>query len=130
MTVTTGGLAAGMRARATSLLSAMDGEQRGRAAFAFGDEAARRWLEYRPEPRPGACLTGLGPVARKAACRLLASALSQPAFAQAMTITALEEVLDEPERRTLVLAVRGASPVGHHDDCRRCRVARAGLPRG
>jgi hypothetical protein len=101
MTVTTGGLAAGMRARATSLLSAMDGEQRGRAAFAFGDEAARRWLEYRPEPRPGACLTGLGPVARKAACRLLASALSQPAFAQAMTITALEEVLDESERGAL-----------------------------
>ncbi len=90
-------LAARMRTRAAGLVATLDDEQRGAALFLFGDEAARRWLEYRPEPRPGACIAQLSPAARKAAHRLLATSLSQHAFAQAMVIAGLEEVLDESE---------------------------------
>ena len=87
-----------MRGRALQLLAALDERGRQQAALSFADEAARRWLEYRPEPRPGACLAELSPAARKAAHRLLATALSEHAFAQALAIVALEEVLDERER--------------------------------
>ena len=98
--------AASMRATAAELLAALDDEQRELAALPFGDEALRRWLEYRPEPRPGACLALATPAARKAAHRLLATGLSEHAFAQAMVITALEEVLDLRER----------GRVGRHSD--------------
>jgi Protein of unknown function (DUF3500) len=87
-----------MRSAAMTLLRAMDDEQRAQAALPFGDEPARRWLEYRPHPRPGACLALLDPAARKAAHRLLATGLSDRAYAQAMAIIALEEVLDRRER--------------------------------
>jgi len=98
--------AASMRATAAELLAALDDEQRELAALPFGDEALRRWLEYRPEPRPGACLALATPAARKAAHRLLATGLSEHAFAQAMVIAALEEVLDLRER----------GRVGRHSD--------------
>jgi hypothetical protein len=96
-----GSLAAQMRAAAVAVLSALTGDQRAQAALPFADDAARRWLEYRPEPRPGACLAGLSIPARKAAHRLLATGLSDHAFAQALTITALEEVLDWREQGQL-----------------------------
>lgn len=83
-----------MREAAAALLAAPPGE---RAALAFADDAARRWIEYRPQPRPGLSLTDLGVAARKAAHRLLATALSPPAYAQAMAVLALEEVLDRRE---------------------------------
>ena len=86
-----------MRSAATLLLTALTSQQRELAARPFADDAARRWLEYRPLPRPGACIAQLGPAARKAAHRLLATALSDHAYAQAMTIIALEEVLDRRE---------------------------------
>jgi hypothetical protein len=91
-------IAASMRAAAAELLAALDEGQRELAALPFGDEALRRWLEYRPVPRPGASLALATPAARKAAHRLLATGLSEHAFAQAMVITALEEVLDLQER--------------------------------
>ncbi len=94
-------IAAAMRAAAADLLAALDDAQRDLAALPFGDAALRRWLEYRPEPRPGACLALATPVARKAAHRLLATALSDHAFAQAMVIVAMEEVLDRRERGRL-----------------------------
>lgn len=86
-----------MRSAAAALLAALDGPQRELAALPFADDAARRWLEYRPEPRPGACIAGLTVPARKAAHRLLATGLSEHAYAQAMSIIALEEVLDRKE---------------------------------
>jgi len=91
-------LAGQMRTAAVSLLGRMDEEQRALAARPFADEAARRWLEYRPRHRPGACLAELAPAAGKAAHRLLATGLSEHAYAQAMGIVALEEVLDARER--------------------------------
>jgi hypothetical protein len=86
-----------MRSAAATLLQALDGEQRALAAQPFTDDAARRWLEYRPRPRPGACIAQLDGTARKAAHRLLATGLSEHAYAQAMAIVALEEVLDRQE---------------------------------
>lgn len=90
-------LAARMEAAALELLGTLDGAQRELAARPFGDAGARRWLEYRPRARPGACLGDLSGAGRKAAHRLLATGLSEPAYAQAMGITALEETLDRAE---------------------------------
>ena len=87
-----------MRSAATRLLTAAGDEQRRFAARPFADHAARRWLEYRPRRRPGACLGELSGAARKAAHRLLATGLSEHAYAQAMGIVALEEVLDRKEQ--------------------------------
>src|SRR5260221_257929 len=86
-----------MRSAATVLLKALTGRQRELAARPFADDAARRWLEYRPRPRPGACIADMSTDARKAAHRLLATGLSEHAYAQAMVIIALEDVLDRRE---------------------------------
>jgi Protein of unknown function (DUF3500) len=91
-------LAGQMRTAAVSLLGRLDLGQRALAARPFADDAARRWLEYRPRQRPGACLAELTPAAQKAAHRLLATGLSEHAYAQAMGIVALEEVLDRQEQ--------------------------------
>jgi hypothetical protein len=85
-----------MEREAAAFLAALDDDQRATAARSFND-GQRRWLEYRPEPRPGLILADLGLTARKAAHRLLATALSPPAYAQAMAVIALEEVLDRRE---------------------------------
>jgi Protein of unknown function (DUF3500) len=87
-----------MRAAALKLLAALDDQQRVLAAQPFTDERARRWLEYRPRRRPGASLAQMSVTARKASHRLLATGLSEHAYAQAMGIVALEEVLDRRER--------------------------------
>jgi hypothetical protein len=95
--MTDGGTAALMRRSAVALLGLLDDQQRELAALAFSDQAARRWLEYRPNRRPGACLALMSQAARKAAHRLLATALSDRGYAQAMVVIALEEVLDRRE---------------------------------
>ena len=87
-----------MRSAALTLLAALDDQQRVLAAQPFADDAARRWLEYRPRRRPGASIGQMGGRARKAAHRLLATGLSEHAYAQAMGIIALEEVLDRREQ--------------------------------
>jgi hypothetical protein len=89
-----------MRQEAGALLAELDGEQREFVALEFGDDTARRWIEYRPEPRPGGCLALMSVAGRKAAHRLLATGLSEHSFAQAMAVVALEEVLDLQEQRT------------------------------
>jgi hypothetical protein len=86
-----------MRAEAGAFLAALHDTQRSVAHRGFADDAARRWIEYRPRPRPGICLADLDRDARKAAHRLLATGLSPHAYAQAMAIIALEEVLDRRE---------------------------------
>jgi hypothetical protein len=87
-----------MRSAALALLAALDDQQRAFAAQPFEDDAARRWLEYRPRRRPGACIAHMGETPRKAAHRLLSTGLSEHAYAQAMSIIALEEVLDRREQ--------------------------------
>jgi hypothetical protein len=92
------GLSGPMRSAALALLAALDDEQRALAAQPFEDESARRWLEYRPRHRPGASIAHMREAPRKAAHRLLATGLSEHAYAQAMSIIALEEVLDRQEQ--------------------------------
>jgi hypothetical protein len=82
---------------ARALLGGLDEAQRADAVRSFDDERDRRWIEYRPHPRAGLSLADMGPDTRKAAHRLLATALSPPAYAQAMAVVALEEVLDRQE---------------------------------
>lgn len=86
-----------MRERAAIFLAALDPDAERLARHGFGDHEERRWLEYRPRPRPGVCLADLTQEGRKAAHRLLASALPPEPYAQAMTVMALEEVLDRRE---------------------------------
>ncbi|HLL69622.1 MAG TPA: DUF3500 domain-containing protein [Micromonosporaceae bacterium] len=82
---------------ADAFLATLPGAQRDLATAAFDDTATRQWIEYRPRPRPGLSLDQLDRAGRKAAHRLLATALSRHAYAQAATILALEEVLDREE---------------------------------
>jgi hypothetical protein len=86
-----------MRSAAGGLLRALQARQLELAAQPFADDAARRWIEYRPQTRPGACIADMDRDARKAAHRLLSTGLSEHAYAQAMVIIALEEVLDRRE---------------------------------
>ncbi|MEV6851566.1 DUF3500 domain-containing protein [Actinoplanes sp. NPDC051411] len=80
-----------------ALLAALDDRQRADGTRPFDADDDRRWIEYRPEKRPGLLLAGLGTAARKAVFRLLATGLSPAAFAQTMAIIGLEEVLDRRE---------------------------------
>jgi hypothetical protein len=89
--------AAAMRDAAQRLLAALDDAQTASARRPFPDDDARRRIEYRPRPRPGVPLADLDAAARKAAHRLLATGLSPHAYAQAMAVIALEEVLDRRE---------------------------------
>jgi hypothetical protein len=86
-----------MRSCAAVFVTHLDERQRSQACHAFSDDGMRRWIEYRPRPRPGISLADLSGPGRKAAHRLLATALSPHAYAQAMMIVALEEVLDRAE---------------------------------
>jgi hypothetical protein len=85
-----------MESEAAAFVATLDDRRRATALRPF-DDGRRRWLEYRPRPRPGLLLADMGQDTRKAAHRLLATALSPPAYAQAMAVIALEEVLDRRE---------------------------------
>jgi hypothetical protein len=85
-----------MRTAASALLSALPADVRSKVQLPFED-SQRRWIQYTPMSRPGAELCDLGTVGRKWAHRLLASALSPAAYAQANAVMALEEVLDRVE---------------------------------
>ncbi|TML29914.1 MAG: hypothetical protein E6G35_07180, partial [Actinobacteria bacterium] len=50
---------AAMRAAASHLLYHLDDAQRARGQLPFTEDGARRWIEYRPRPRPGVCLADL-----------------------------------------------------------------------
>ncbi|GII22415.1 DUF3500 domain-containing protein [Planosporangium mesophilum] len=89
--------AAAMRTAAAALVDRLDEAHRAQGCHPFSDDGMRRWIEYRPQPRPGISLADLAGPARKATHRLLATGLSPHAYAQAMTIVALEEVLDRSE---------------------------------
>jgi hypothetical protein len=86
-----------MTAAAGSLLSSLTGDERKDASFPFPSPLRRQW-SYFPGDRYGIALSELSISGRKAAHKLLATALSRPAFTQAVTIMALEEVLDLDER--------------------------------
>jgi hypothetical protein len=91
-----------------AFLTTLTTEARRLACFGFTDARRDQW-SYLPGARPGVPLSDLGTQARKAAHQLLAAALSRAAFAQAVTIMALEEVLDIDEQGR-----RGRHSDGYH----------------
>ncbi len=97
-----------MTMAAAGLLSALPPGGRRHACYPFAGAARTQW-SYFPGSRPGIELSELGAAGRKAAHRLLATALSRAAFAQAVTIMALEEVLDLDEE-----GQRGRHSDGYH----------------
>jgi Protein of unknown function (DUF3500) len=88
---------AAMRTAAAALLAGVADDRRTLAQLPFAADAVRRWIDYTPCQRPGISLGQLDPPSRKAAHRLLATGLSPHAYAQAMTVIALEEILDRAE---------------------------------
>jgi len=86
-----------MRAAALALVAGLDEQQRAVVCLPFADTTTRHRFTYLPRPRPGVCLADLDRAGRKAAHRLLATALSPSAYAQAVTVMALEEILDRRE---------------------------------
>jgi Protein of unknown function (DUF3500) len=102
------GIERAMTTAAEGLLSALPpgGEQH--ACHPFTGPARTQW-SYLPGPRRGIALSELGTAGRKAAYRLLATALSRATFAQAVTIMAFEEVLDLDEH-----GQRGRHSSGYH----------------
>jgi hypothetical protein len=82
------------------LLAALSPDDMADACLPFGGPARADW-SYLPGSRRGIELARLSPAGRKAAYRLLGTALSRPAFAQAVTIMAFEELLDIEEQEEL-----------------------------
>ena len=97
-----------MTMAAERLLSALPPGGRRHACYPFTGPARTQW-SYLPGSRGGIALSELGTAGRKAAHRLLATALSRAAFAQAVTIMAFEEVLDLDEHEQ-----RGRHSSGYH----------------
>ena len=78
------------------LLGHLTDTQRHTVMHSFDGPERTQWT-YLPRPRPGVPLHELTRPARKIVHQMLAAVLSRPAFAQAVTIMAWEEVLDADE---------------------------------
>lgn len=87
-----------LAAESISFLDGLSAEQGNMARLPF-DETERHTWAYWPTGRRGVPLNRLDRSQEKAAYRLLSEMLAPPAFARAMAITALEEVLDRVEGR-------------------------------
>lgn len=85
--------------RVVDFMDGLDDRRRQQALLPFDDHdgGARRSWAYWPAERAGVPLWALGRSEAKAAHRLLATLLPPAAFARAVTIMGLDEVLDERE---------------------------------
>lgn len=83
-------------AATTGFLETLDDGQRRHAALPF-DEVERTTWAYTPGPRRGVPMWALDRRQTKTAFQLLAALLAAPAFARAVAVMGLEEVLDEVE---------------------------------
>jgi Protein of unknown function (DUF3500) len=81
---------------ATTFLDLLDASHREEASLPFDGSERTTWA-YWPAARRGVPLWALSRPQAKAAFRLLATLLAPSAFARAMTVIALEEVLDDVE---------------------------------
>ncbi len=90
-----------MTEAASALLAALDAPQRAKASFAFENEDERRSWAYFPRDFHGLPLREMDGAQRKLTHALVASGLSIHAYAQATTIIALDDVLNEIEGRRL-----------------------------
>jgi hypothetical protein len=93
--------AARMTEAASALVAALDTTQRSKATFALDDDAERRSWAYFPKDFHGLPLREMNGAQRKLTHLLVASGLSVHAYAQATTIIALDDVLNEVEGRRL-----------------------------
>ncbi|CAN5784042.1 DUF3500 domain-containing protein [soil metagenome] len=82
---------------ASDFVRSLNGHQRATAVFDFGDVVARRDWHYVPRDHPGLTMVRMDADQRKTVHQLLAATLSPAAYAQAVMILALEDVLDERE---------------------------------
>jgi hypothetical protein len=92
-------LADRLAATTRQFLDLLDGDQRTAATLDFDQQERRAWV-YWPTGRRGVALHRLGRRGTKAAHRMLATAVPVAAFARAVTIMGLDEVLDRLENYT------------------------------
>lgn len=90
-------LATDVAGAARDFLDTLGPDQAAAAVLPFDDEEERRTWAYWPAPRRGIPLWSLDRRQAKAAHRLLATLLATPAYARAVTIMNLDEVLDRIE---------------------------------
>ena len=83
---------------ASAFLDTLDEPTRQQTQRSYDDDRRRDW-HYVPRARPGRSLASMGVAQRMHAYHLLATALRPHAYAQAVQIIALEDVLDEQEGR-------------------------------
>ena len=88
---------------ANRFIAALDGNQRGKATFAFDTDERMNW-HFIPKERKGLPLREMTPCQKYLASALLAAGLSQTGYIKAVTIMSLEDVLkiiesDSGERR-------------------------------
>jgi hypothetical protein len=81
---------------ATTFLDSLDDRGRRQAALSFDDVTRQSWA-YTPGKRSGIPVWALDRHQTKTAFKLLATLLAPPAFARAVAVMGLEEVLDEIE---------------------------------
>jgi Protein of unknown function (DUF3500) len=86
-----------MKHAGEALLMALPAEQAHLARAPLSDEQLRRDWTYVPRRRAGLSLGDLGRGGRKAVHRLLSTALTPHAYAQAAAVMSLEDVLDRRE---------------------------------
>ena len=77
---------------AIRFLTALDADQRGRAAFPFDTDERTNW-HFIPKERKGLSLREMTPYQKHLASALLAAGLSQTGYIKAVTIMSLEDVL-------------------------------------
>lgn len=80
----------------------------------FDDESLRRDWHYIPRRRGGLAFTDMEPRQQKAVYDLLATGVSLPAYAAAVTIIGLEDVLDEAEGKRGPRRGRSGRSWGRH----------------
>jgi len=98
------GTAKRMREALGELLDGLTRTQREQACISFADHSERANWAYFPRRERGLALADLNHRQQKLVHRLLRASLSFPAYVQANTIIAMENVLDELEdRRTVVV---------------------------
>jgi hypothetical protein len=86
-----------MAEAAEGLLASLSDFQRAKATFGFPQDDERRHFDYTPAPRNGLPLVELDPEQQRLVFRLVATGLSATAYATAVTIMGLENVLDMRE---------------------------------
>ena len=85
-----------MTEAARAFLDSLSTEQRNTATMAFDDGERQHWF-YTPTDHGGVVLSAVSSLSQQWGLRLLASGLSDPGYATAASIMALENVLDRDE---------------------------------